>query len=150
MRMIIVKPKLGTLFSLGIFVAACLSLGGYAANIILNNNQPAWYHYVLLLGFGPIGIGLLARMIFKYKVVRIGKGSIFIQFPSQFRERVYKLTNIENWKETAIKTAGGKYKELEILFDDKKKLYLSMQEHANYPQAINYLKKKAAKKFKNV
>lgn len=88
-------------------------------------------------------------MIFKYKVVSMGKGSIEIRFPSQFRTRGYKLTNIEKWSETAIQTAGGKYKELEILFDDKKKLNLSMQEHANYPQAINYLKKKANKKFRN-
>lgn len=145
--MIIVKPKLGTLFSLGIFVVACLSLAGYGGSIIFQNKSPEWYHYVLLLGFGPVGVGLLMRMIFKYKVVSIGKGTIEIRFPSQFKKRSYKVNNIIKWSETAIKTAGGKYKEVELLFDDKRKLNFSMQEHANYPQAINYLKKKAAKKM---
>ncbi len=123
-------------------------MGGYGGKVILNSPTPEWYHYALLILFSPLGLGLLFRMIFKYKIVSMGKGSIEINFPSQFSKRTYKLSNILTWSETAIKTAGGKYKELELIFDDKKKLNLSMQEHSNYPQAINYLKKKASKKMK--
>lgn len=146
--MIVVKPKIGTLFSLGVFVAASLSLGGYAAHVTFIEKSPEWYHYILLFIFAPIGLGLFFRMIFKYKIVRIGKGIITIMIPTRFLEKSYQLDDIKHWKETSIKTAGGNYKELEILFDDQKRLNLSMQEHGEYGKVIIYLKKKVAKKMK--
>lgn len=143
--MIISKPKVGTLFSVGVFVTASLMAAGYGASNI-KDQQTEWYFYALFLIFGPLGLGLLLRMILKYKIVRIGKGSITIHFPIRFSSRNYKLNQLTSWKETAINTAGGKYKEVELLFDNKRKLYLSMQEHTNYPQVLNYLRKKAGKK----
>lgn len=146
--MIVVKPKISTQFSLGVFIAASLSLGGYAGNIVFINKNPDWYHYMLLIIFAPIGLGLLMRMIFKYKIIQIGKGSINIKLPTRFINVSYDLNDIKHWRETAIKTAGGKYKELEILFDDQKRLHLSMQEHSDYNKVVTYLKKKVSKKLK--
>ncbi|MEQ8926417.1 MAG: hypothetical protein RLO81_11425 [Fulvivirga sp.] len=146
--MIIVKPKIGTLFSLGVFVAVSLSVSGYSVGYVFGAEKPEWYHYALFLIFGPIGIGLLFRMIFKYKVVRFGKGSVIINFPTRFNEKTYDLKEVKMWHETTIKTAGGKYKELEILFEDNKRLNLSMQEHSDYPKVVTYLKKKIAKREK--
>ncbi len=146
--MIVVKPKVSTLFSLGIFVAACISVGGYTFSILLTSNNPQWYHYATTSFLVPLGLGLLFRMIFKYKVVSIGKESIIIKFPTRFRMKNYPLKEVKMWHETAIKTAGGKYKEVEIIFTDLKKLSLSMQEHSNYSDVIKYMNKKISKKRK--
>ena len=146
--MIVVKPKISTQFSLGVFVAACISVGGYAGNVVFISNNPEWYHYVILFVFGPIGLGLLMRMIFKYKIVEIGKGKFTIKLPTRFFEKSYELEDVKHWRETTIKTAGGQFKELEILFEDHKRLYLSMQEHNEYHNVVKYLKKKVSKKQK--
>lgn len=147
--MIVVKPKVSTLFSLGIFVAACLSISGYTLGIVLSSNNPEWYHFATTAFLLPLGFGLLLRMIFKYKVVSIGKESIIINFPTRFNVKNYPLKEVQLWKETSIKTAGGKYMEVEIVFNDSKKVNLSMQEHSNYSDVIKYLNKKVAKKRKN-
>jgi hypothetical protein len=81
-------------------------------------------------------------------VVNIGKESVIIRFPTRFSSKSYALKEIKTWHETAIKTAGGNYKEVEILFTDMKKLNLSMQEHTNYANLIKYMSKKASKKKK--
>lgn len=146
--MIVVKPKVSTLFSLGIFVAACLSISGYTLSIVLTSTNPEWYHFATTAFLGSLGLGLLFRMVFKYKVVSIGKESINIKFPTRFKLKSYPLKEVKMWNETAIKTAGGKYMEVEILFTDMKKLSLSMQEHTNYANLIKYMKKKASKKMK--
>ncbi|MEQ8245618.1 hypothetical protein [Fulvivirga sp.] len=146
--MIVVKPKVSTLFSLGIFVAACISISGYTLSIVLNSSNPQWYHLATTALLGPLGLGLLFRIVFKYKVVSVGKESIIIRFPTRFSSKNYPLKEVKMWHETAIKTAGGKYMEVEILFTDMKKLNLSMQEHTNYANVIKYMKKKASKKMK--
>ncbi|HNP19160.1 MAG TPA: hypothetical protein PKL31_12045 [Fulvivirga sp.] len=106
-----------------------------------------WYLYAGLIVLGPIGLGLLFRTVLSYKIVYLGKGSIEVRFPTRFKKVTYKLNSIVRWSETTVKTPGGKFKELEIVFDNKKKLQLSIQEHTNYPQVIKYLKKKCPKKF---
>ena len=146
--MIVVKPKVSTLFSLGIFVAACISISGYTLSILLTSPNPQWYHMATTALLGPLGLGLLFRIIFKYKIVSIGKESIIINFPTRFKSKNYSIKEVKMWHETAIKTAGGKYMEVEILFDDMKKLNLSMQEHTNYSNVIKYMNKKIAKKKK--
>lgn len=146
--MIISKPKVGTLFSIGVFVAASMMGAGYGLKYVYSL-KPEWYHYALLLIFGPIGLGLLFRMILKYQIVKMGKGSIEIRFPARFKDTTYKVNDLTHWKETVINTAGGKYKEVELVFSDKKTINLSMQEHSNYPQVISYLRKKASKKMKS-
>ncbi len=146
--MIVSKPKIGTLFSLGTFIVLCLLLAGWALLTMQGKSNYTWYQYGAVIFFAPLGLGLLLRTIFSYKIVRIGKGEITVSFPTRFNSKAYKLNNIIHWGEQDIKTAGGKYMEMQILFDDKKKLYLSMQEHTNYSKVIQYLKKKCSKKFK--
>jgi cytochrome c biogenesis protein CcdA len=142
------KPKIGTLFSLAIFIVFCLSAAGVSLYFMLSQTYYEWYQYALVVVLGPLGLGLFFRTILSYKVVHLGKGSIEVRLPTRFKTTTYKLSNVSKWSETEIKTLGGKYKELKILFDNKKKLQLSMQEHTNYPQVIKYLKKKCPKQFK--
>lgn len=144
--MIVVKPKNSTLFSLGVFITFSLVAAGYGMQAYFKD-QAVWYHYVGLFVFGPLGLGLLMRTLLKYSIYNIGKGSIAVRTPVRFSNRQYKLSQISYWRETSVKTAGGNFKEVEIKFDNKKSISLSMQEHSNYPQLINYLKKKAPKKM---
>lgn len=143
--MIVVKPKVGTLFSLGIFIALCLSASGYALGVWYGGAPLQWYHYVLLIVFLPIGLGLLFRLLLGYRVVKVGKEKIDVNFPSRFKSTTYKLKDIKNWKETQVKTVSGVFRELEIHFEDGRKITSSFQEHANYDKLKKYLSKKCAK-----
>lgn len=143
--MIVAKPKISTLFSLGIFVALCLAISGYAIGHMLSGKTILWYHYTLGIIFFPIGLGLLLRMLLGYRVIRVGKERFEVHFPSRFTRRTYKLKDIQEWKETAVKTVSGTFKEIEVLFNDQKKITVSIQEHTDYKPLLKYLQKKCAK-----
>ena len=146
--MIIAKPKMGTLFSLGVFITICLGTCGYLLFRYLNEGQFAMLQYVIMLVTGSLGLGLLARIILGYRIVSIGKSKIEVRYPTRFKTLNYKLQNILHCRERKVKTASGTFKELEVQFDDKKKLMLSYQEHTDYPKVISYLRQKCPKKFK--
>ncbi|MTI21284.1 hypothetical protein E1176_09650 [Fulvivirga sp. RKSG066] len=143
--MIVAKPKVGTLFSLGVFIVICLLISGYAIGHYLSGATMEWYHYTLAIIFFPIGMGLLFRLLLGYRVVRVGKQKIEIHFPSRFTTRNYKLRDIVKWKEVEVKTVSGTFKELEIFFNDNKKIALSIQEHTDYQQLRKYMQKKCSK-----
>ncbi|MBL6447309.1 hypothetical protein JMN32_13400 [Fulvivirga sp. 29W222] len=147
--MIVAKPKVGTLFSLGLFIAISLAVAIYTASFMIDNSDIAWYQYVIVIILFPLSLGLAAKVIFGYKIIAIGKEKLDITFPTRFKKKSYKIKDIDYWKETQVKTATGTYKELEIQFDDKKQLSLSYQEHTDYPKVVNYLKKKCAKKMRS-
>jgi hypothetical protein len=147
--MTVSKPKINTLFSLGIFMSICLTAAGVSLYYMLTEQSYEWYRYAMTVVFGPLGLGLLFRSIFSYKVARFGKGAIEINYPTRWKKVVHQINDIKHWRETKIKTMGGNYKELEIMFENSKKLNLSMQEHTNYPQVIKYLKAKSSKKMKS-
>jgi len=144
-HMIVAKPKISTLFSLSIFILLCFLVSGYAIGYMLSGKSIEWYHYTLAIIFFPIGLGLLFRMLLGYRVVRVGKEKFEVHFPSRFTTRTYKLKDISQWKETAVKTVSGTFKEVEILFNDRKKITVSIQEHTDYKPLIKYLQKKCAK-----
>jgi len=143
--MIVAKPKVGTLFSLGIFIAICLAVSGYAIGHMISGKTILWYHYTLGLIFFPVGLGLLFRLLLGYRVIKVAKGRFNINYPSRFSQKTYKLGEIDKWKETEVKTVSGTFKELEILFNDRKKIKVSIQEHTDYLQLRKYLTKKCAK-----
>ena len=145
---IVAKPKIGTLFSLGVFILASLGVATITGYHMLHASEIAWYQYVIVLILFPLGFGLAAKVIFGYKVVEIGKEKIDIIFPTRFKKQGYRLKDIDSWKETQVKAATGTYKEVEITFTDKKQIYLSYQEHTDYFKVIQYLKKKCSKKMK--
>ncbi len=143
--MIVAKPKISTLFSLGVFILFCMIASGYAIGHMLSGKTILWYHYSLAIIFFPIGLGLLFRMLLGYRIIRVGKEKIEVHFPSKFTTRTYKLKDISQWKETAVKTVSGTFKEVEVLFNDRKKITVSIQEHTDYKPLLKYLQKKCAK-----
>lgn len=145
--MIIVKPKAGTLFSIGIFIAFCLAIAGYTATLMLSNTAQ-WYHYLIVITLAPVALGLMARTILGYKKIAVGKERIVIKHPTRFSEKNYTLKEIDHWTEQQVKTATGTFKEVTIFFQDGKRLNLSFQEHSNYPETVKYLRKKCSKKYK--
>ena len=134
-QMIVARPKINTLLSIGIFVALCFGISGYMLSLILESGRTVWYQYALVIV--PLG----------YKRVEIGKNRIGIQFPLRFKKVSFTLKEVKQWTEQKVKTAGGTFKELVILFDNGKKLTLSLQEHTNYLDAVKYLRKKCARKY---
>lgn len=145
---IVTKPKVATLFSMGIFITASLSIAIFCIYLMMNSGRLVWYQFLAAIILGPVALGLLAKVILGYKIVSIGKERIEIKHPTRFSSKTYSLKEIDTWKETEVKTATGVYQELEVLFNNKKKLNLSYQEHTDYPAVIKYLKKKCARKFK--
>lgn len=147
--MITTKPKVSTLFSMGIFIAVALSISAYCAYLMFDSGRIIWYQFLAAIILGPLALGLLAKVIFGYKIVSIGKERIDIKFPTKFTNKAYTLKDVDFWKEEEVKTGTGTYKELEVRFHSGGKLNLSYQEHTNYSAVIKYLKKKCAKKFKS-
>ena len=147
--MIVAKPKIGTLFSLGLFVALSLTVAIYTTTFMVDSEYIAWYQYLIVIVLFPLALGLAAKVILGYKVIEIGKEKLDIRFPTRFKRKSYRIKDIDYWKETQVKTATGTYKEVEIQFEDKKQLTLSYQEHTDYTKVVNYLKKKCARKMRS-
>lgn len=146
-QMIVARPKINTLLSIGIFIALCFGISGYMLSLILESGRTVWYQYALVIVPGPLALGLLTKTLLGYKRVEIGKNRIGIQFPLRFKKVSFTLKEVKQWTEQKVKTAGGTFKELVILFDNGKKLTLSLQEHTNYLDAVKYLRKKCARKY---
>jgi len=144
--MILVKPKSGTLWSMGLFIVICRVSGGYGLSPMLSDVHAAWYNYVLAVVVLPLGIGLLFRMLWSYKKITIGKGKVEVYYPVRGKKTSFKVGEIDSWKEEIIKTASGTYRELQIKYASKKKLDISMQEHSKYQETVVYFRKKAASK----
>jgi len=144
--MIISKPKPSTIFSIMMFALPLLAAGIYGIYIFKNGNA-LWYHYLYMIGFGPVALGLILRQIFGYKTISIGKDKLTISFLMKRNEVIHSLKQLKEWGETNIKTPSGNYKQLEVIFEDQQKVVLSMQEHTEYHQVIKYLKKKYTRKM---
>lgn len=145
--MIVLRPKVNTLFSLSLFTSFCLVAGAVGVAHYYFNDM-SWYDYVFIFFLFPLGVLLLLRLIFNYKTVTLGNNRITVVYPSRFKEKNYSLADIDFWTETAVKTPSGLYKELQIKFRDARKVRLSFHEHKGYPQALDYLQKKCKNQFK--
>lgn len=143
--MIVCKPKVGTLISLGIFVAICLSVSGYTFQYIQSNQNNAWYLWLIIVLLAPLSLGLLTKTILGYKIVQLGKGKVNLSYPTRFFKKSYSVKQVTGWKEESVKTSTGNFQELKIQFDDKRKLSLSLQEHTGYKDVVRYLKSKCKK-----
>ena len=114
---------------------------------VLRTGQTSWYHYLFMIGLGPLALGLILRQIFGYKTISIGKDKLTISFLLKRKKITHSLKQLQQWNETNIKTPSGNYKQLELIFDGKHKVGMSMQEHTEYHQVVKYLKKKHSRKM---
>ncbi len=145
--MIVLRPKVSTLFSLSLFTSFCLVAGAIGVTHYLLTGL-SWYDYLFLGLLLPLGVVLLLRLIFNYSSIRIGRDQITVIYPTRFIQRNYGLADIEYWTEKEVKTPSGLYKEVEIRFTDQRKVSVSLHEHKGYADAVAYLRKKCSKKYK--
>ena len=144
--MIIVKPKGSTLTSLTLFIILIGALVIATFTSINRSDSIYWYHYLFLVILIPLGVGVLIKVIFSYKIISIGKEKISWRIPALFKNESYTLKDLKNWQEITIKTTTGVFQQLEIKFDNDHQLTLSRQEHTNYDDVLMYLKQKAPKR----
>ena len=144
--MIVSKPKKQALFAIGVFTLICFGLGGY--NFILISQGSTWFfNYLMAIVFLVIAHVLMLRLLFNYKIISIGNNKIQVWYPLRFHTIRAPLNEMEHWEETIIQTKTGVFKQLEIVFPTRT-IKMSIQENTHYQEAVNYLKKKLAKKVK--
>lgn len=144
--MIVSKPKSQALFALGVFIVLCLLLGGYNLNLLLKGNN--WFfNWLMTLIFLPLGLILLLRQLLNYKIISLGNEKVQVWYPLRFRTIRGNLKDMEYWEETIIQTKTGVFKQLDIKYPQRT-IKMSIQENTNYQEAVNYLKKKQARKRK--
>ena len=115
--------------------------------VVIEGQLAAWYNYVIIGLLIPIGGFVLIRIFILYKIIRMGNNQVQISYPVLRREKKYTLKDIEAWRENKVKTGKtSEYKELQILFSDKKKLSVGHKEHTEYSRMVQYLTQKAEKK----
>lgn len=142
--MIISKPKIGTLFSVGLFVVIAFGLFFFGLIRINEATDRTWW-YVLIYTSGPIGLTVMLKILFTLKTIKISKEKFEFRFPFKFKKITFTGKEIDHWFHTTIKTYGGLYEELTIALNSGKKLAVSKQENTEYDKTLNYMKKKFKK-----
>ena len=143
--MIISKPRTSALFSLSIFIVISLSLSYAGIMGPVETGVWKWYNYIAVYFFGPLAFILAMRMLWKFKVLGVGKMVLSVWYPFRFSKRRFDLTEIEFWNEEQVKTGKTLFRELEINFGGSK-VKISNQENGSYDQIFRYLNKKLPKK----
>jgi len=142
--MIVSKPKIGTLFSVGLFITLAFGVFIYSVIQVQSATNRTWW-YVLIYTSGPIGLMVLLKILFSLKTIKISKEKFEVKFPFKFTKYTFGGKEIDHWYHTSIKTYGGLYEELTIKLTSGKQLALSKQENTEYDKTLNYLKKKFKK-----
>ena len=140
--MIISKPQTSTLISFAFFLVLTFSV--LTLNIIaIIQKQAAWYNYLIAGLLVPIGLFVLYKIFIRYKVIFMGNNQIEVRYPVLNRSEKYAVKSVVAWRENIIKTGKqSTYKQLEILFENKKRIGLGQKEHTEYTRLIQYLQQK--------
>ncbi|SMD32312.1 hypothetical protein SAMN04488029_0656 [Reichenbachiella faecimaris] len=142
--MIVSKPKIGTLFSVGLFITLALGAFTYGLVHIQSATDRTWW-YVLIYTSGPIGFVVLIKILFSLKTLKVSKEKFEVKFPFKLTKYSFGGKEIDHWFHTSIKTYGGLYEELTIKLISGKQLAISKQENTEYDKTLKYLKKKFKK-----
>lgn len=143
--MIVSRPKVHTLFSLGAFLVIVYSILGYTLYHFLQAESRAIYQYLILIILTPIALAINFKMFWGYKIVRLGGNLMEVVYPTRFRKTRLKLKEIDSWKETVIKTKRGPFREIAVTYNQNKKVKVTNQENTHYDQVVSYLQKKCAR-----
>ncbi len=144
--MIVSKPRINTLFSMGVFLLIAYGVAAFLLYDILNNDNLSTYQIFLFPIVLGIALGLTIKLIIDYKTITFQKERIDVKHLLSFLSRRYYLKNMSFWRENKVKTFGTVYKELSLQFEKYKKIKLSAQEHENYDRVYRFLKKNYPKK----
>ena len=142
--MIVARPKTNTLFSISIFVAAAFALFVYGMTE-LRKPEASYMWFILVYSTGPIGLVVLIKVLLGWKIVRIGKDKLEINFPFKFSRKKLDGKEIMGWKKNTIKTFGGVYEEIICEFNSGDSFTLSRQEHTEFDKTLKYMSKKYKK-----
>ncbi len=136
------KPKNSTLFSLSLFLILAYGVGiGTALTV---PSSPAYWYLIPLL-FLVTAVAITLKVLWGYQTIQI-KGEQWKVKNLIGPDNAFNSKEIEWWKETEIKTAGGPYKELHIHAKGNVNLKVSLQEHTEYKKIIKKVKSKYPKK----
>jgi hypothetical protein len=145
--MIVSKPQTNTIISFTFFLILTFTVLGMNSWTIVHLAQPAWYHYAVVALLTPIGLFVLYKIFIRYRVLRFGNNQIDINFPVLRIAKKYPIDQLEYWAEKQVKTGKTSvYKELELVFKDRKKENFGHKEFTEYNRIVQYLKQKASKK----
>lgn len=140
--MIVSKPKANTITALTIF----LILIFISFFMLLSSLLSSESYFIVKLILAPIvlaiGLIVLGKLLGAIKVVKLGKGALHIFYPVSRMRTTIDVKDILGWREEVIKTKNGEFREVKILYGQKKILKLSNKENTEYEAVVNYLKKK--------
>lgn len=142
--MIISKPKRTTIFSLVVFTLVCGFGSLYFLRQILSDSEGTWRYIVFGILILTTTI-LLSKLLFGYKVIKIGHDKVHIYYPFRFFKSVQDIGNLGAWQETVVNTNKTEFKQLKLVFKNKGFVKLSNQENSDYDKVYKYVKRKAPK-----
>ena len=107
----------------------------------------AWYNYLIIALLLPIGLFVTFKIFIRYKIIRAGNNQIEINYPVLRSSEKHSLQSVVAWRENIVKTGKNSvYKQLEILFEKKKRISLGEKEHTEYVRLVQYLQQKLPRK----
>jgi len=144
--LVVSKPQTNTLVSFAFFLLITVTV--LIMNIVSAiRGAVAWYNYLIIALLLPMGMFVAYKIFIRYKVIRAGNNQIEIRYPVLRRSEKYTLNSVLAWRENIVKTGKSSvYKQLEILFEDKKRISLGQKEHTEYVRLVQYLQQKIPRK----
>jgi len=119
----------------------------FNAIAIFTGRYAAWYNYAVLAVLVPLGIVVFYKIFVRYKILKVGNNQIQIDYPMLNQSKIYPLEQIDQWIENKVKTGkNSEYKQLQVRFNDGKKLSVGHKEHTEYARMVQYLLQKVPKK----
>lgn len=140
--MIISKPKLSTLVSLGLFLMIAYGLGAWSILSLPKETPTPFYRYVLSAVILLVAITVTVKVLWGYRIVKLHKHRWRVSQLIKPGEKTFRSSDISWWEITSIKTRGGSYQQLQIRTQGGDSVKLSPQEHTEYHRILKYLQKK--------
>ena len=145
--MIYCKPKRSTYISLGIVVAILFAGLSYILHDFSTVRTYGLAFYLISASILTVVLlMLLVKMMAGYRFVSAGKGKIMVRLPLRGMKKDYAIADVLAWQEEIVHTNKKEFRQLTIVFDDKRSISLSNHEHVNYIELYKYLIKKVPKK----
>ncbi len=144
--MVVSRPQTNTLVSFAFFLVITFVV--LAMNVIsVLRESSAWYNYLIIALLLPIGLFVTYKIFIRYKIIRAGNNQIEINYPVLRSSEKHSLQSVVAWRENIVKTGKNSvYKQLEILFEKKKRISLGEKEHTEYVRLVQYLQQKLPRK----
>ena len=143
--MIHAKPKVSTLFSVGVFLILVFGLFAYSLSGFLESDKTSTLNTILVGSSGAIGLTIALKTLLGIKLMQIAKERFSLNYPFRFKKVKFTGKEIEYWKIDQIKTFGGMYEELLWKTKSGKEYSISKQEHTDFDKAKAYMLKKFKK-----